>query len=42
MLCKDRERWDEVEGGSEVQEGGHICILMADSRGCMEETNMTL
>ena len=42
MLCEDRERWDEVEGGSKVQEGGDICTLMADSRGCMAETNMTL
>ena len=42
MLCEDLERWDGVEGGSDVQEGGNVCILMADSRCCMAETNMTL
>ena len=30
MLCDDLERWDE--GGREVQEGGDICKLMADSQ----------
>ena len=28
--------------GKEVQEEGDICILMADSRQCMAETNTTL
>ena len=42
MLYEDLERWDGVKGGSEVQEGGNVCILMADSRCCMAETNMTL
>ena len=42
MLCEDLERWDGVIGGSEVQEGGNVCILMADSRCCMAETNITL
>ena len=27
MLCEDLERWDGVEGGNEVQEGGNVCIL---------------
>ena len=26
----------------EAQEGGDICILIADSHYCMEETNMAL
>ena len=30
MLCDDLGRWDE--GGREVQEGGDICKLMADSQ----------
>ena len=28
-LCDNREGWDRVGGGREVQEGGDICILMA-------------
>ena len=31
MLCDNLERWDGVEGGREVQEGGNVCIPMADS-----------
>ena len=34
--------WDGVEGRKEVQEGGATCILMANSRRCMTETNTTL
>ena len=30
------------EGGREVQEGGDICIHIADSLLCREETNTTL
>ena len=30
-LCNNREGWDEEGGGREVQKGGDICILMADS-----------
>ena len=30
-----------MQGGTEVQEGGGICILTADSRCCMAETNTT-
>ena len=31
-----------VKDGREIQEGGDISILMADSRCCMAETNTTL
>ena len=30
MLCDNLEGWDEVGGGREVQEGGDVCIPMAD------------
>ena len=30
-LCINLEGWDEEGDGSEVQEGGNICIPMADS-----------
>ena len=32
----------EGGGGREVQEGGDICIHIADSLHCTEETNTTL
>jgi len=41
-LCGNLELWDEVGRGREVQEGGGICILMADSCCCMAETNTVL
>ena len=28
--------------GREVQEGGHVCIHIADSHSCTAETNITL
>ena len=31
ILCDNLEGWDVVRSGREVQEGGDICILMADS-----------
>ena len=31
MFCDNLEGWDGVEGGREVQEGGDMCIPMADS-----------
>ena len=31
MLCDDLEGWDGLGGGRELQEGGDICIPMADS-----------
>ena len=30
MLCDNLEAWDGVGGRREVQEGGDICIPMAD------------
>ena len=30
-LCDNLQGWDGVEAGKEVQEGGAICIPMADS-----------
>lgn len=30
VLCDNLEGWDGLEGGRESQEGGDICILMAD------------
>ena len=30
MLCDNLEGWDEVGGGREVQEGGDVCIPLAD------------
>ena len=40
MLCDDLDRQDG--GGQEVQEGGDICIHIADSLHCTAETNATL
>ena len=31
MLCDHLERWDGAEDGREVQEGGDICVAVADS-----------
>ena len=31
MLCDNLEGWDGVGDGREVQEGGDMCLLMADS-----------
>ena len=42
MLCENLEGWDGVGDGREVQEGGGICIPMADSYGCVAETNPIL
>ena len=41
-LCDNVERWDGAGGGREVQEGGDICIPMADACGFMAETNTML
>ena len=38
MLCDNLEEWEEVGAGRE-EEGGDICIPMADSRWCMAEAN---
>ena len=42
MLCGNLEGWDGVGEGKEVQEGGNMCILMADSCWCTAETNTTV
>ena len=40
MHCDDSKvGWG---GGREAQEGGDICILIADSHGCTAESNTTL
>ena len=31
VLCDNLEGWDGVGGGREVQEGGDMCMPMADS-----------
>ena len=31
VFCDNLEKWDAVGGRREVQEGGNMCILMADS-----------
>ena len=31
MLCDSLEAWPGMGGGREVQEGGDMCILMANS-----------
>jgi len=38
VLCDNLEGWDRGWGGREVQEGGAICILRADSCYCMEKS----
>ena len=40
MLCNDLDGWDGV--GKEVQEGGDICIHIADSLRCTAESKTTL
>ena len=42
MLCGDLDGWDGEGGRKEVQEGGDICIHVADSLHCTAETNTTL
>ena len=42
MSCDILEERDAVGAGREVQEGGDTCIPMADSRGCVAETGLTL
>ena len=38
VLCDDLEGWDEGGGGRALQEGGNICIHVADSLCCTAET----
>ena len=42
VLCDNLEEWDVVKGRREAQEGGDMCIPMADSCRHMAETNTTL
>ena len=42
MLCDNLESWAGVGYGREVQEGGDICILRADSCSCVAETSIML
>ena len=41
-LCKNLEGCNGNEDGKEVQEGGDICIPMADSCWCLAQTNTIL
>ena len=41
VLCDHLEEWDR-KGGRETQEGGDICIHIADSVCYTAETNTTL
>ena len=41
MPCRDLDGWDGG-AGREVQEGGDICMHIADSLHCTAETNTTL
>ena len=36
------EGWDGERNGREIQEGGDICIPMADSYWCLREKNKIL
>ena len=36
-LCNNLEEWERVGGGKEVQDGGNICTLVANSYRCMAE-----
>ena len=40
-LCGDLDGWDGEVGRREFQEGGDICINIADSLRCTAETNTT-
>ena len=42
MLCDDLDGWDGGGSAWEVQEGGDICIHIADSFHFTAETNTTL
>ena len=42
MICDDLDGWDGGRAGREAQEGGDICIHIADSLRCTAETNTTL
>ena len=42
VFCDDLEGWDGGGGGREVQEGGDVRDLVADSPRCMAEANTIL
>ena len=42
VFCDDLEKCNGQVGGREVQEGGDICIQIADIIGCTLETNTPL
>ena len=42
MLCDNLDECDRMGGGREGQEGGLICIPMADSCWCMAVSNTIL
>ena len=42
VLRDSLKGWDGMGGGKEVQEDGNKCLLTADSRWCMAESNTTL
>ena len=42
VLHDDLEGWNGLGGWGEVRERGDICILMAGSHCCVEETNTIL
>ena len=42
VLCETLEGWDGVGVERKVQEGGGICMPMADSCLCMTESNTML
>ena len=42
LHCDGLEGWAGMGSGREVQEGGDIHILRADSHSCMAEINTTL
>jgi len=41
VLCDNAEGWDAGRGRRKVQEGGDICIFMANSCCSMAEANIT-
>ena len=42
MFCDDLEGWDERNRRKVQEEGGDICIHIADSLHCSAETHTTL
>ena len=42
VLCINLEEWDREGDGREVQEGGDICMPMADSCCSLTENNKIL